>query len=270
MNKELIMKSDVLDILFENRNKGYGAYDLRKFYASRLLKAIGIMIGVVVVLSAFTFLPKKKETSAEKKYTVRETIITALKEPEKKPEIPKEPAKPFQPVQKRSAGSPLIVEDNLVKDSIQISKPTDGISNVTITSPGIGGFGPDKPLVIGGGTDNPDGAVKKPVDKTNPISNPDIMPSYPGGTEALRRFLQKNLNNPKDMQEGEVANVMVRFVVGYDGKLQSFVTVQNGGDEFNREVIRVLKKMPDWIPGKSNGENVSVYYNIPVKFVPAE
>ena len=59
MNKELIMTSDVLDILFENRNKSYGAYELRKFYANRLLKALGMMIGSVMVLSAFTFLPKK-------------------------------------------------------------------------------------------------------------------------------------------------------------------------------------------------------------------
>src|SRR6187399_147933 len=60
MNKELIMKSDVLDILFENRNKNYGAYDLRKFYAGRLKKAFGIMMTIVVGLSAFTFLPNKK------------------------------------------------------------------------------------------------------------------------------------------------------------------------------------------------------------------
>jgi periplasmic protein TonB len=71
------------------------------------------------------------------------------------------------------------------------------------------------------------------------------------------------------MEEGETVSVKIRFVVGYDGKLKSFVTAQDGGDEFNTEVIRVLKKMPDWVPGKSNGQNVSVYFTIPVKFVPA-
>ena len=96
------------------------------------------------------------------------------------------------------------------------------------------------------------------------------MPSYPGGMEALRNFLQRNLHNPKDMEEGELVNVNVSFVVGYDGRLQRFEVVKDGGDEFNKEVIRVLKKMPEWVPGKSNGENVSVYYNIPVKFIPAE
>ena len=56
-------------------------------------------------------------------------------------------------------------------------------------------------------------------------------------------------------------------MVGYDGVLKGFETVEDGGKAFNQEVIRVLKKMPTWIPGKTSGENVSVYYTIPVKFV---
>jgi protein TonB len=59
-------------------------------------------------------------------------------------------------------------------------------------------------------------------------------------------------------------------VVGFDGKLQRFAVVKDGGDIFNREVIRVLKKMPDWVPGKSGGENVAVNFTIPIKFVPAD
>jgi hypothetical protein len=58
--------------------------------------------------------------------------------------------------------------------------------------------------------------------------------------------------------------------VGYDGKLKKFEVQQDGGKVFNEEVIRVLKKMPDWIPGKTKGENVSVYYAIPVKFLATE
>jgi protein TonB len=97
----------------------------------------------------------------------------------------------------------------------------------------------------------------------------DVLPAYPGGMDALKKFLEKHLQNPKEMEEGESVTVKVKFVVGYDGKLQSFVTVQDGGEEFNKEVIRVLKKMPAWVPGKAKGENVSVYYIIPIKFVPA-
>jgi periplasmic protein TonB len=88
--------------------------------------------------------------------------------------------------------------------------------------------------------------------------------------EALRNFLQKNLQNPEDIEEGGMVSVKIKFVVGYDGTLKSFETVEDGGAAFNNEVIRVLKKMKPWNPGKTRGENVSVYYTIPVKFTTSE
>jgi protein TonB len=114
-------------------------------------------------------------------------------------------------------------------------------------------------------------AVVAPViDKIIPVDHPEVQPSYPGGIDALRKFLERNLVNPKEMEEGEMVSVNVSFVVGFDGKLQRFAVVKDGGDIFNREVIRVLKKMPDWVPGKSRGENVAVNFTIPIKFVPAD
>ena len=271
MNKELIMKSDVLDILFENRNKSYGAYQLRKFYTNRLFKALGIMLTIVVVLSAFTFLPKKRETLMATIFEIPPTVLANPKEPQKKPEMPKEPAKAIQPDQKRSTGIPDIVADRFVKDSVKTLKPSDVIRTVTITHPGNGGPGPVTPGIIGGGAIDPlSGGVKTTVDNNTPVNTADIMPGYPGGMEALRRFLQKNLNNPKDMEQGELVSVKIKFVVGYNGKLKGFETIEDGGPEFNNEVIRVLKKMPEWIPGRTNGETVSVYYTLPVKFIPAE
>ncbi len=102
------------------------------------------------------------------------------------------------------------------------------------------------------------------------MATAEVMPAYPGGMEALRKFLQRNLQNPEDLEAGQVVAVKIKFVVGYDGKLKSFEIIEDGGKPFNNEVIRVLKKMPMWTPGKSNGENVSVYYSIPVKFTAAE
>ena len=72
------------------------------------------------------------------------------------------------------------------------------------------------------------------------------------------------------MEDGELVKVVVQVTVGYDGKFKSFDVTQDGGEEFNKEVIRVLKKMPAWIPGKSNGRDVATYMQIPIKFVPAD
>lgn len=68
------------------------------------------------------------------------------------------------------------------------------------------------------------------------------------------------------MEEGEEIAVKVQFIVSYNGEVTGFAVVETGGESFDNEVIRVLKKMPKWIPGKTSGENVSAYFVIPVKF----
>jgi periplasmic protein TonB len=268
MKTELILKSDVLDILFDNRNKAYGAYNLRKFYDNRLMKSLGVMLGVVVVLSAFTFIPKKKVVAKDGMY---ETIICHLGDPQKEKikeiEKPKTNKPPKQKAPTQIWTKPVIVDSKEpVKTLAALSDSVVIASTTTLGEPG------NRPIIIqpagsgdGGPGVTPEPA-KPPVDIKTPIYSPEIMPAYPGGMEALRKFLQRNLTNPKEMEEGEEVSVKVKFVVDYDGNLKSFVTVQDGGEEFNKEVIRVLNKMPNWIPGKSNGQNVSVYYTIPVKF----
>ena len=268
MNKELILKSDVLDILFENRNKAYGAYALRKFYENRLLKSLSIMLTTVMVLSAFTFLPRKKHTGFRTEvYVMDETKINHVRPDEKKIEPVRQKIKQQNAPQKRLSNNIVIVNNKVKTDSLETLKPTDAIGKITVKDPIPGIVLPNILVIPAGGNE---GTVKKTVDKSIPVYNPQIMPSYPGGMEALRVFLQRNLNNPSDIEAGDQVTVKIQFVVGFDGKLQGFETIEDGGAAFNKEVIRVLKKMPEWIPGKSNGENVAVYYTIPVKFVPSD
>ena len=268
MNKDQIMQTDVLDILFENRNKQYGAYALRKFYNNRLLMALGIMLLAVAVLTSLTFLHKKKVTITVFPYIMSDPEFGKVTEPVKKPVVPKvQVLKPLD--QRKFVSNFVIVHDHIKTDTIQTLKPTDQISTVTLNKP----VSVDPGIVssqVTTNTNDPVVPVITTVDKTIPKYTADVMPAYPGGMDALRRFLQKNLQNPKDMEPGDLVNVTVQFVVGYDGKLQKFSIIQDGGEAFNNEVLRVLKKMPDWIPGRNNGETISVFYNIPVKFVPAE
>ena len=262
------MNSDVLDIVFEKRNKLYGAYTLRKFYNNRLIKSLAVTLGAVTVLSAFTFIPEKEQVFV----SVTEVTMGTVKpkETEAKKEVPKQPLKAPQSSQKNFP-NPVIVDDKMKPDSMQEIKPTDMIGTANIIVPGDSKAG-----IIGETTNVSDGGVEPPkpseppVDVTTPIDNPEIEPAYPGGINALRKFLERNLVNPTEMEQGEMVAVNVKFVVGYDGKLQKFIVVKDGGDIFNNEVIRVLKKMPQWIPGKSRGQNVAVYFTIPIKFVPAD
>lgn len=269
MNKELLLKSDVLDIIFENRNKLYGAYNLRKYYDQRMNKAVGIVLCFAAVISALTFLPKK-DRIVSRPYIFDEIKLADITKT--KTIIPE--VKPVTKTVKQSVSTTAKLLSKIkfvgVKDSsdqlVNIDKQAIGSNTNNTIIPG----GPSivVPVITGSVENNQ--TVVPVVDKITPMYKADVMPSYPGGWDALKKFLERNLHNPKEMEEGESVNVKVRFVVGYNGKLQSFVNVLDGGDEFNKEVVRVLKKMPEWIPGSSNGENVSVYYTIPIKFVPGE
>ncbi len=274
MNIDTILKADVLDIIFENRNKTYGAYTLRKFYNNRLYKALGAMFGVVVVFCAFSLIAKEKKPEVFIARTIDDTKFSKppvdAKKPEKPQDIKKQPipvaVKPLAPSVKFTTP---VITNKINVPTITTLDPGIQISNIDK----LGKPGTSIPIPIKSGTDSiftPETLKKPEIDKITPMGVAEIMPSYPGGMEALINFLKKNLHSPEEINEGEIVSVKIKFVVGYDGVLKSFETVEDGGRAFNNEVIRVLKKMPEWIPGKTKGENVSVYYTIPVKFTPTE
>ncbi len=268
MNSKLITESDLLDIVFEKRNKAYGAYTLRKFYNYRLMKSIGIMMVAVIVFSAFTFLPATNNTGG---FIVEEQVFgsipPAAKLPEVKPVVLKQ-VKPTYLSVRKFLSNILIVNSKDSSDMLHDLKDVSIGDNTNIIPGNL-----TEALLVGystgfAGTEAPLKITEPIPGITQPIDNPEVMPEFPGGMAALRSFLERNLRNPGDLDEGELISVKVKFVVGYDGKLKSFELVQDGGSEFNNEVMRVLKKMPAWIPGKSRGQNVPVNYTIPVKFIP--
>jgi protein TonB len=262
MNTESIMQTDVLDLLFEKRNKAYGAYTLRKFYNNRLMKSIGIMMLAVIVFSAFTFIPERDNTGI---YEVVDPGFAKIAPASKLPELKPKKIEPavVKPVSTLKLTSTIKIVKNDLADTLVDLKDMAIGSNTNIVADGgnaiIGQTG------NGNGFIEPVKPVEPKVDITIPLETAEVMPEYPGGVEALRKFLERNLSNPRDLEDGEL--ISVKVIVGYDGKLKNFELVQDGGTEFNNEVIRVLKKMPAWKPGKSKGQNVSVYYTIPVKFV---
>jgi len=268
MNTEMILKTDVLDILFENRNKLYGAYPLRKFYPERVKISLVIMLGVVMGFCLFAAIPK----SATEEFDVITVDDPGFRKinPEKK--IPEPKPKVLAKAIVNTAKFPSALKIVNERDSADILP--ENLENVRIGSVTITDGVDEGMLDVPGNSfaTEPAAPAKETLvaDLSIPVENPEVQPSYPGGINALRTFLQRNLTNPRDLEEGEQVSVQIKFIVGYDGKLQRFETIRDGGAEFNNEVIRVLKKMPHWIAGKSNGKSVSVYFTIPVKFVPSD
>lgn len=275
MNNEDILKSDLLDIVFDKRNKNYGAYELRKHYKRRLIKALVVAFVFAGGIAALTsFIKEEKLLVSVFEIPDNETAALPPVEDVKKPEKPKQPETPkaqepaiaSKPTAQQQFSNIEITNDPLQASKINTLDESKAIGGENIEGPTSTVIVPPPTKIDAGGND-----IEAPkVDKETPRAVADVMPSYPGGMTALKKFLEKNLKSFDDIEEGKVISVKITFIVGYDGKLKGFTVLEDGGTVYNNEVIRVLKKMPEWIPGKAHGENVSVYYTIPVKFMAVE
>ena len=271
MTPDRILQADLLDIVFEKRNKHYGAYVIRKYYPNRLYKALGLVFLLAALLCALSFLKKDKEFISII-YDAKGPELGQVKKTIEKPVLtPKPKAAPTIKARTDLFVSNMVITRNPA-DASRLSKNLDsaliGSVHIPGTDPGaipIVHVTPGPVTTITPGTE-----PTKPINRDQPLVSAEVMPEFPGGMDALRKFLERNLHNPRDLESGENISVKIRFIVGYDGNLKGFETVEDGGSEFNEEVIRVLKKMPAWRAGKTRGEEVSVYYTIPVKFLSSE
>ena len=271
MKPEQILQSQFLDILFDNRNKEYGAYTLRKDYNLRLLKSLTAMI--LLAVGVCLFLKWKTQDNhfpvlLQSIYVddvfldkVHEEII---KPKEIKKEISSSPVN--QSIEQIKSTAYAIVEDDLVKSKIPTQSDMDDKLIGTITTAGNPFEGvPTKPAEIVGKLNTVAPVDVKAPEILKPVFNAQIMPEFPGGKEGLMRYMIRNLNEPSNLQEGERFVVLVRFVVGIDGAITNAEIIKSGGD-FDKNVLKVIRKMPKWKPGMQDGRAVPVYFQMPVTF----
>lgn len=276
MTNSEILKANLLDIVFENRNKDYGAYALRKGYNTRMLTALGVGLSVILMFVFISTTGKSKSSSKPVVNTNEGIVIKAIELPKEKIkelEKPKEVVKQ-KPVKKIASVNyttpPKIEKDIAVKNAMVAVKELDNkeISNITTE----GKVADNMVVIKNEPVENP--SYGGPATTTGP-SQPDFLaderdPQFPGGQEGLIQFLTRNLNTPSDLGNGEKKVVQIKFKVDKDGTVTTFEIVTSGGNEFDREVVRVCKKMPRWVPAVQNGINVSVNYMLPVTFIGVE
>jgi protein TonB len=269
MESNKILGADILDILFEGRNKEYGAYELRKTYNKRLGRAMAVMSSVVLLMFLSGFVGRHGEKKIKARMEVSDPVL--LSAPETPPPPPPPPPKPPVPqVKTMIVTPPRIVPD----DKVDVPPPTiDEIEKVKIgtvnTPDGANDDGITAP--VGDGDKHVVEAPKKQAEDDGVVLNVQIESTYPGGIEAWRRFLGKNLRYPEQAaNDGVGGQILVRFVVDKDGNV-SDVEILSGPDQggLREEAIRVIRKSGKWIPGVQNGRNVKSYKLQPVTFVPA-
>ena len=267
MESNKIMQADVLDILFEGRNKEYGAYDLRKTYNGRLLKAIAVTGTVILLLFVGGIVSGRGTKKVAVAPPVTDIDISSLKHddppppviPPPKVEVPRAATIDFTP--------PKVVPDNEHPDPPPTQDQLD--DNVRISTTTAAGTG-DADIVAPPASDGNRGVVEAPKPDPEPTiwTKVEIESTYPSGPEGWLRFLNKNLHYPEEAQNIEVQGVvMVQFIVDEKGNVSNVQAVsgpESGG--LREEAVRVIKKSGNWTAAIQNGRQVKSYKRQPITF----
>lgn len=265
-----IMSADVLDIIFEGRNKEYGAYELRKTYTKRLTTALLVMAAILAVVFITVLVLNIIEANAPaKQLVVQDVQLEEVKQEQKKDEPPPPPPPPKQEppkVEMAKFTPPKIVKDEEVKEE---EKPPEqekleDTKIGTVNQEGIKDEGIVAPVDNGKGVVEQPKKVEEDWDKT--FTKVEIESDYPGGQGAWLRYLQKNLNYPQEAQDNEIqGTVTIQFIVDKEGNV-SDVEAISGPNELRAEAIRVIKKSGKWEPAVQNGRKVKSYKKQPITF----
>ena len=257
------------EAVFENRNKKYGAFVIRRDYNRNFILILLGMIGGVGVIYAATSLTK---AGAPKEFRVKppvpeEGIIVKLDEKaeEPKPEVAK-PKLAVPPVTNKFV-EPKIVTEPDPKEKPEIDP---NVNSGTQTIPKTDGDLFVDPTKKGDPKGDPKGEGEE-IKQAEKPKIPDVFAEYPGGKEALMKFLQKNLSYPQVAAEtGVGGKCYIRFVVSKTGEISEITVAKNIKlcPECGEEAKRVVRKMPRWKPGSIKGEPVDSYFSLPIEFQP--
>ncbi|MFM7663249.1 MAG: TonB family protein [Bacteroidota bacterium] len=255
----LVTSTDRNDLVFEHRNKEYGAYQLRKSYNKRLTL---IMLGMILtfalgalVLFIVRNLPKEEVEApkgSDKTWTVQPP-------PEDLPPPPTTPPPP--PLEKMTAFIPPVIEDDPVTDPVPTQDQLEDTKAGDKTQDGSDeNFDPPAP------NDDP----KEIEDKPEPIETfVEEEADFPGGAGEMAKFINDNIDYPQEAIDlGIKGRVTIRFVVEKDGRVSN-VSVAGplaGCKACDKAAVQVVEKMPPWTAGKNGGRAVRTWVTLPIKF----
>ncbi|MBF4508365.1 energy transducer TonB [Flavobacterium sp. JLP] len=261
-----IIKNQWLDIVFEGRNKIYGAYELRKSNGKTNVKAlvIGSLIFSLAVAAPLivSLLPDSTDDDVNNDIKIATVKILPKKE-EIKPNQPPPPPPPPKVDQVKFVKPVVAKANEVTEDPPKIEELKDKkVGSETIKGD------PDAVLTV----DEPVGTgTAAVVEEDNQVYNTagiEVKPDFPGGIEKFYKFVGNNYKTPEE--EGLKGKVYVTFVVEKDGSLTDIKVLRDIGYGTGAEAIRVLKKCPKWTPGEQNGKKVRVLYSLPITIQSAE
>ena len=265
----LAMEKSLNDIVFEGRNKLYGAYALRKGYGQTMQRSvlIGVTLFLLMVMLPNLYArlvpePKKEDIA----FVVEIKDINIIADEKPLPPPVREVAKPLEKTVKSTVFQVLPDEKVEVEytppttEELENAKPgqqtVDGIEDLDVIVPPA--------AESGSGKASPIEVVRE---KEKEFTIVEQNPEFVGGNAAMAEFLQKNLRYPSAASSAGIqGRVFVQFTVGSDGKIENVQPIKGIGFGCDEEAVRVIKLMKDWKPGKQGGVPVRVRFTLPIMF----
>jgi len=259
-----LLYANLDDLIFENRNKEYGAYYLRQIYHKHIVKSVitAFIFFVLFVSSPLIYNYIKGKVDDANKVKVVEYTTLAEPPPIDKNQPPPPPVEPPPPLKSTVKFTPPVIKpDEEVTDA-----PPPAVEELKEADPGTktvegNSNGVDASLLDGNG--------KEAIDEGPPpiLTIVEKMPVFPGGEQELFNYLNKNIKYPAIARENGIqGRVFVTFVVDAEGKVKDAKILRGLGSGLDDEALRVVRNMPAWKPGMQNGRVVQVQYNLPIVF----
>ncbi len=258
------------DIIFQSRHRAYGAFALRQQYKPTLSRALWLGVGLFLLGLATPslynrFWPQSLNLNSQ---VMTEVTLQHIAEPPAEQPIIIPPAEPAPSVSTVRNLPPVVMPEADIAEDV-LPATTDQLRDATSGTETAGGTG-DIEVIAPPEASWP--TVREKALEVAPITDEPFVvveqqPAFPGGTDALRTFLRKNLNYPRQAASAGVSGrVYISFVVNADGSLTEVQVLKGIGFGCDEEARRVVSSMPRWQPGRQSGRAVRVKFNLPISF----
>ena len=268
------------DLVFEGKNKEFGAYVLRAQSDKRHNKAMLITVIGVIVILILSFAYGKyndyrmEQKEQELKLLAEQQAMAALTEEQEQPEeeeevqqrveeqkpevLPEEVLNTMKATEIAIADDNEVVEEIKSQDEIKESQTAIGSTNFDKGTDDINVVREYKDEVI---------VEEKKPEPEQVFQSVEQMPKFPGGDAELMKFIQEHLRYPTMAAENNIqGRVVVQFVVTKNGSIGEVKVIRSRDQDLDKEAVRVVKSLPNFIPGRMNGQPVNVWYTLPINF----
>jgi protein TonB len=263
---------DMLDIIFTDRNKAYGAFQLRREYPKRLGRALLFGLGLIILFFLFPYIMQVVGSLApkEKPFDVEAKLGPPPDIDPNNPPPPPPPPPPTPPPPVRSTVKfvpPVVKKDEEVQQEKPPAQDELKDKKEDIGKETKKGNDEAAPSINDHASELVVEAPPPPPEKTYEMFDIQKPPSFPGGDQELMKFLAKNIEYPALAKENNIQGVVaLTFVVGKDGSVNDVQIIKDIGGGCGKEAVRVVKSMPKWNAGEANGNPVKVRFTLPVRF----